>query len=516
MNLLCMKLLVFVRFLFEYFCDFLSSFIFNKNGRLEPIKKEFLSLSATKLAQRIRQKKLKSVELVAACIERVKEVNPDLNAVVQDRFELALKEAAEADAFIETSQLSEEELEKKKPFLGVPFTSKESTSCAGMRFTCGMLVRSNEIATEDADIVKHMKNSGAILIGVTNIPELNLWCETRNMIYGQSQNPYDFNRTCGGSSGGEAGIVSACGSPLGLATDIGGSTRMPAYYCGLFGHKPTSGFVSTKGMSFRTGTEGLTMVSAGSITKHSEDIIPFVKVLANDKADLLKLDEKVNLKEVRVYYILDPGDIRVSPMRKEVMDVILKSANFLSKITKEPAKPVKIEEFKYSSTLWRHSMTKEKSNFAFDLSNRERQVFFTEEIFKMCLGKCNYTLPALMKLAQEQVLPPVDEIWGDVMLKKLTQQLEDLLKDDGVLLFPNCPTTAPYHYMSFLRPYNFGYWGVFNALHLPATTAPLGLSSDKLPLGVQIVANAKNDRLTIAVAQALEKEFGGWVPPFDV
>lgn len=127
------------------------------------------------------------------------------------------------------------------------------SSLKGLSFSFGLNSRRGVKATEDADIVAKCKNAGAILLCATNVPELNLWTETRNNIYGMTVNPYNTSRIVGGSSGGEASIVSACGSPIGLGTDIGGSCRMPAFYCGIFSHKPTTGLISTKGMTFRKG-----------------------------------------------------------------------------------------------------------------------------------------------------------------------------------------------------------------------------------------------------------------------
>lgn len=130
-----------------------------------------------------------------------------------------------------------------------------------MLYTLGLIVRQKVRAKEDADVVKSFKDAGAILIATTNIPEVNMWQETRNNLFGQTKNPYNTTRTVGGSSGGESSLIASCGTGAGIGTDIGGSLRMPAYFCGIFAHKPTSFLISTKGLSLRTGTEGDTMVS---------------------------------------------------------------------------------------------------------------------------------------------------------------------------------------------------------------------------------------------------------------
>lgn len=163
-----------------------------------------------------------------------------LNVIVEDSYEQAIAEAKEVDRLIEKHE-DVDTLKRNKPFLGVPFTTKESNEVKGFLHTMGSVFRPDVRSNEDATIVGYMKSAGGIFLAKTNIPELNMWCETRNNVYGQTNNPYDTTRTVGGSSGGEGAIVASCGSPISVASDIGGSTRMPAYYTGVYGHKPSEG-----------------------------------------------------------------------------------------------------------------------------------------------------------------------------------------------------------------------------------------------------------------------------------
>lgn len=506
-----------IRPVYDWFIDFIFSFIYDDSKKyiLPPVEEQFLQDGAVVLADKIRTKQLTSEKVVKAFIERARQVNQHLNCIVEERFELALKEARETDEFLSKTTLSSNELKAQKPFLGVPFTSKESTSSKGMNFSCGLASRKRIKATEDADIVKHMKSAGGILIGVTNVPELNMWCETRCLPYGQTNNPYDLNRTVGGSSGGEAAAVSACASPIGIGTDIGGSTRMPAYFCGVFGHKPTTGLISTKGMTFRTGEEKVQMVTAGTITRHCEDIIPFLKILLAENVSQLKLDTKVNLKDVKVFYTLDPKDARVSPVCAEIKKYINRSVNHLNLtgINGEPQK-LDLSGFKYSYSLWRYWMSKEPINFALDLGNGESEVKLISELPKMLIGQCHHTLPAILRLIEAEILPPVNAKWAEEETAQLRKELLDKLGDNGVLMFPSHSTPAHRHYTAFFRPFNFAYWAIINVLRLPSTQVPLGLSEEGFPIGLQVVSAPYNDHLCIAVAQELERAFGGWVPPF--
>lgn len=144
------------------------------------------------------------------------------------------------------------------------------------------------------------------------------------MLIGQTNNPYDVRRTTGGSSGGEAALIASCGSCFGLGTDIGGSTRMPAYYCGIFGHKPTVGTINTRGCTFRNGKE-TTMVTAGPMTRYAKDLLPLFRALIEpNKRNALKLDEPVNVRKLKYYYIRESGNHRCTPVAKELQDAMTK------------------------------------------------------------------------------------------------------------------------------------------------------------------------------------------------
>lgn len=239
-----LQIFIFVRYYIDLLIDRVFGFFYDSTRvHLPPASEKILLASATSLAERIRKGELKSEVVVRAFITRIKAVNGVLNAVVDDRFEEAIKEAKLVDESIRDGKVDY----AKQPFLGVPFTAKESTACKGMANTFGLLCRRGMRAEEDAENVVLMKQAGGILLGVTNVPSLNLWQETFNPIYGITKNPYNTTRNVGGSSGGEAANVAAGGSPIGLGTDIGGSVRIPCFMCGVFGHKTTSGLTSTKG-----------------------------------------------------------------------------------------------------------------------------------------------------------------------------------------------------------------------------------------------------------------------------
>ncbi|XP_034834688.1 fatty-acid amide hydrolase 2-like [Maniola hyperantus] len=512
------KLFFFFRAYFDMIIDYVYSIFWEDRHQAIPDldkKHAMLKESAVTLAEKIRNKELKSEELVTACIERIKLVNPMLNAVTDERYEDAIKEAQAVDKMIEAG-LSEEDL-KNKPFLGVPFTAKESHAVKGMLHTLGILSRKSVRADEDAECVRLLKAAGAIPVAVTNVPEINKWQETRNMVFGQTNNPYHTGRTTGGSSGGEAALSASLASPISLCSDIGGSTRMPAFYCGLYALNPTAEHTSMKGSTLRSGKEP-TMASIGFVSKHCEDLIPLTKVVADEKAHLLNLDRQVDVKELKFYYVESINDLRVSPVGSDLKKVMKRVVYKLSGVV-EPSdkpKPYYHEGFNHSLALWRHAMSKEADCFAALLTDNQGEANGLAELGKKLVGASEFTLAAIIKLLDDQVMPAVPAAWADDLTQQLRDDLIETLGSDGVLLFPSAPTPAPYHYAAYLRPFNFALWGIFNALKFPTAQVPLGLNCDGLPLGIQVAAAPHNDALCVAVADHIGKLFQGYVPPCRV
>lgn len=170
-----------------------------------------------------------------------------LNCVVDERFSDALKDAEEADKFIASDVWTEEEFATKKPFFGVPISTKDCIQVKGMLNTSGLHHRKDVRAPEDAPTIKAMRDAGAIPFAITNTSELCMWWESVNCVHGRTSNPYDTNRIVGGSSGGEGAIQASAASPFGIGSDIGGSVRMPAFFNGIFGHKPSQFVINNDG-----------------------------------------------------------------------------------------------------------------------------------------------------------------------------------------------------------------------------------------------------------------------------
>ena len=198
---------------------------------------EVLTASATEQARLIRARQIGSVELVEAHLAQIERADATIHAVAELLADRALAEARTADSS-----------ELRGPFHGVPFSIKDSIELAGTVCTAGTVGRRGAPAsTEDAVLVARLRAAGAIPIARTNLPDLLFAFETDNLLFGRTNNPYDPARTPGGSSGGEAALIAACGSPMGLGSDCAGSVRVPAAFCGIARLKPTSGCPPRRG-----------------------------------------------------------------------------------------------------------------------------------------------------------------------------------------------------------------------------------------------------------------------------
>ncbi|XP_005176413.1 fatty-acid amide hydrolase 2-B [Musca domestica] len=495
-------------------------FIYGEKGQSMPaITDPILLESATSLASKIRKQELTSVQVLEAFIRRAKEVNPLLNCMVDERFDDAMKEAKEADELIKSGQYTEEELAKQKPFLGVPISTKDCIAVKGMLHTSGLYERRNHRASEDADAMALMRKAGAIPFALTNVSEVCMWWESNNTVHGRSRNPYDTNRIVGGSSGGEGCIQAAAASPFGLGSDIGGSIRMPSFFNGIFGHKPSKFIVSNMGQfPLPNCEEQHSFLGIGPMVRHAEDLKPMLKIIAGEKASQLKLDEPVDVQKLKFFYQeTDGGGRLVSPVDSDLIDAIHRIVDHLQTKLKVPVEQVQLPAFRQSASLWFANM-KDDTGHAFDyqLGNCKRTINTKLELVKWIFGASKHTLIALLTALLDKSQPQHGSSKYHYLVKKrndLRDEMQQLLGDNGVLIYPTHPTVAPYHNEPIIRPINFSYTGIVNVLGFPATNIPLGLGSEGVPLGVQVIANFNQDRLCLAVAEELEKAFGGWKRP---
>ncbi|XP_065342069.1 fatty-acid amide hydrolase 2-B isoform X2 [Cloeon dipterum] len=511
------KWLSFLRRLIDLLSGVLFRVAYAIKGKssMPPIRNLLLLEPAMSIAAKIRNRKISSEEVVKTFISRVEEINPILNCVVDQRFEEALEEARAVDKLLATTDKTAEEIEKETPFLGVPFSTKDAIKVKGMSFTAGLYCRKDIRADGDAETVALLRAAGAIPLVITNTSEVCMWWESHNRVYGRTNNPYDTSKIVGGSSGGEACNLSAAGTPFGLGSDIGGSIRMPCFFNGIFGHKPTRCVISNHGEWPEASDTHQTYLGTGPMSRFATDLVPMVKILA--KKDL-RLDEKVDLRKMRIYYMEDDGGSpHLSPVDPDIRQAMRKVIEYLSQAHGLKPKKVDFPKLRRAVSIWLAKMNLVGvPDFCQQLANCEGSINLGWELAKWMVGQSNHTFIALMTAFTERFgvqpgTPHYDRLFN--MCQDLHNEFQTLLGEDGVFLYPTHPTPAPYHNEPVLRPFNFAYTAIINVLGFPATAVPLGLSRDGLPIGIQVIGGLLSDRLTLAMALELEKAFGGWVPP---
>lgn len=462
-------------------------------------KDELIYRSATRLAAMIRAKEISSEELVRTFLNRIEQVNSKLNAVVQLSAERALAEAREADLALARG-------ENKGPLHGVPFTAKDTFETAGIISTAGTLGRAAYVPTQDATPVARLRGAGAILLGKTNTPELANGYETDNRVYGRTVNPFDVGRTPGGSSGGPAAILAVGGSPLEIGSDIGGSLRVPAHYCGVTGLKPTARRVSDFGHfpPAQTGVAGPRAEAfrefpvAGPMARFVEDLILTLPLLVGPDPrypEILDMPlgdpAKVELPGLRVAFHNNNGILAADAT---VTAVVQAAAAALAAIGAQVTekRPTGIEQSR-------------------DIFNG---IVFPDG------GDGTRALLALAGTALSQVSPQLSPALSPAKLTDAQFEsvrmlwvnyktgLEQFMEDYDVIVCPVTPTvaTAPGEVVrgSYAFPYNLSGW--------PAASVRCGTSASGLPIGVQIVAKHWREDIVLAVAKFLETAMGGWQP----
>jgi amidase len=460
---------------------------------------KILYTSVTELAKAIRFRQVSSEEMVNTYLKRIEAVNPKLNAVVQVIADNAREQAREADAALANGDL-------KGPLHGVPMTMKDTLDIAGIICTAGTKGRATFVPTEDATVVARMRSAGAILLGKTNVPELALAPETDNLVYGRTNNPYDLSRTPGGSSGGEASIIAAGGSPIGLGSDCGGSIRAPSHFCGLAGIKPTTGRVSRSG--HYPQVEGLMnrLWQIGPITRFVDDLTLVLPVIAGvDWYDpilvpmMLGDPETVSLKSLRVSFHTDNGIL--SPTQ-ETAEVIKKTAEALSNVVMSVEEDCP-EGIRQTYDIW------------WGLASGDSGAGV-----KAVLRKAGTTEPHLyLKRFQEaqlaKVMTPASlgaliskwDMFSGAMLR--------FIKNYDAIICPVVAFPAQPHGITLdkEKDLGFSYCFTYNLTGWPAVVVRGGTSPEGLPIGVQVVARPWREDVALALARYIEKASGGWQPP---
>ncbi|XP_063866172.1 fatty-acid amide hydrolase 2-A-like isoform X2 [Scylla paramamosain] len=485
---------------------------------LPPIDDPALVQSARTLALWIRQRKRSTVSIIEAFRRRIEAVNPIINAVVDERFEAALREAREVDRRLDAcTQEEREEIGRIQPLLGVPFTAKESVMVKGLSNAGGLVNRQGMKASRDAEVVGRLREAGAIPVAVTNVPELAIWVESYNLLNGRTVNPYDVSRTPGGSSGGEGALLTSCGTPLSVGTDIGGSIRIPAFLCGTFGHKPTSGWVSLDGTRpFRYVNENRKISVAGPLCRSVGDLVVFLESVAPRAAGLAANVTNTDIGSLNIWWMDGMESPWCRPTEPSLREALHDACRYLHQ-----SFGATLRQFQWpldmsrTAEVWlskKNNEDKDEPPLVSDMKNREGSINLVEEWLRWMCGRGRHIFPTLVLASGETRPLKSDRLsWKNIQTSFL-----DKLGQNGVLVVPVLPLVAPFHgeLLYFWKDVNLAL--IFNVTEMPSTSVPLGLTKDGLPLGLQVVTTPGNDHLSLAVAAALEDKFGGWVSPSPV
>ncbi len=485
----------------------------------------FKNLSALEISRKIKNKEITVYEITSFCEKNFRQKNAKLNAIVDDHFSSALEKADRMDRHLLT--LNEEQISNLPPFWGIPFTCKEMFSIEGLKSTWGSKHRSHLIMSETATVFERYENAGGNFVGTTNIPEVGFWFECSNPVYGTTINPFNEKRTSGGSTGGEAVSLSAQMSLIGIGSDLGGSIRIPASFCGVFGHKPTFATVPltghypiTKNRQQNQSLRTYPTTIPGPISRSASDLAELYSLMRgpdsfDPRVESSPFSRSINLfsgieeHEIEFVFIENPKIHGCSPTE----DFILNKVNDIRRYFESMGNAIRYlpnDTFLRSFDIWlTHADENKVDNFSNYLS-QGNNISFTKEFLKAPWGKATYSAPALITAFLQkfnQELPDREFILTHT--EELRSKVNSYLGKNKVLVYPIFPTDAPLLNSGIKRPLDFCMSGVFNALGFPATAIPMGLSPSGTPFGIQIISALGHDFLNFKVAKIFENVFGG-------
>jgi Asp-tRNA(Asn)/Glu-tRNA(Gln) amidotransferase A subunit family amidase len=462
-------------------------------------------LSATSMAELVRQKKISPVELAQAHVDRIAQLNPKLNAFVQVDVDRVLQQARTSETALMRGEL-------RGLLHGVPLSIKSSIEVAGYVHESGTRLREGMVAAKDAPLVARLRAAGAIVLGVTNTPEFLMAWETDNLLYGRTNNPWDLSRTAGGSSGGEAAAIAAGCSAGGIGSDGGGSIRVPAHFSGICGLKPTPGRIPATGHFPPPGGPFALIGVVGPMARTVGDLELLFRATAGpDDGDPCSTPVPLGcippeeLKRTRIGYFEDDGRTPVTP---ETRVAVQKAAEalFRAGFTVVPFRPDDLEQAR--QLWWKWFGIAGGMLLGPETKGHEAEL---SPIFKEYLAWSAAEPPHTGHTLLYSWLQ------RDELRSKFLAQMEVF----PILLCPAAAIPAFKHgerswvidgkTVKYLDAWSYTEW--FNLLGTPAAVVPVAKSSEGLPIGVQLVGRPWEEELVLAVAGELEREIVGFTPP---
>ena len=466
-----------------------------------PISQEVAYWSVADQARAIKEGEFTSRELVELIIERIESVNSTLNAVVTMDIAFARKQADTADAKIKAG-------ESVGPLHGIPITVKDALETAGMRSTGGATELHNNVPNRDAPVVKAVKDAGAIVLGKTNLPRWSGDIQAYNDMFGTRVNPWNSDRVPGGSSGGAAAAVSAGLSSFEIGTDIGGSIRFPASFCGIFGHKPSFGIVPSTGYIDHQagGTIEADVNVIGPMARTAEDLELLLKLMLRKEGPLVAslAEPPEDVTSLKVAAWLDdsfcPIDIKVASVLESAVQNLESAGVSVDRKARPDINPN--EAFSLGSWLVTSAMLQSMPAESIKVTNGESvtppQPSHREWLDNHMLRESIRLKWAEFFLDYDAIIMPISPVSPFPHNQEGSFRTRTLEGSDGV--------TRPYS--DLIR------WTILTGMaYLPATTPPIGLDSDGLPVSFQVVGPYGGDYTTIRLAKLIADHNGGYRKP---
>ena len=438
----------------------------------------------------LRSGRLSAKELAEEYFSRIDQLNPSLNALVDFDRDRVLRQIDEG---------------RPGRLAGLPLTIKSSIEVAGHRAEIGSVLRRGTVAVADAVAVARLRAEGAIILGTTNCPEFLMAYETDNLLTGRTSNPWDIERSAGGSSGGESAMIAAGLSAGGLGSDSGGSVREPAHFTGICALKPTSGSISAKGHVPPCVGPFSTLGAIGPMARTIADVRLLFEVASQPTPAAyppVSLDEA---REIGIGWFEDDG---ITPVTEATRQAVRDAAAALEQAGFR-VRPFRPQHLEAARRLWHIFFVQCGAMFyESTIAGRRDEL---SPIFREFLS-ISEAEPPLTASSLLAAWAEADMVRGNMLAEFQTCP---------ILLMPVCSVPAFRHgerawsidgqNVKYLDAMRYTQW--FNLLGSPAAVVPVGHSAEGLPIGVQIAGRPHEDQLVLAVADVLDRTFGYRAPP---
>lgn len=493
--------------------------------------------SAVGLLSLIETKQLSSREVVQYFIDRIEAVNPKINAVVLKFYGEAIKKADEADAALAKG-------ERIGKLHGLPFTIKECFDYPGSPSTLGVLARKNDRAAETDAYISTLLSEGGIVLGKTNVPQLLIFIESINRVYGRTNNPHNPKFTCGGSSGGEGAIVGAGASPVGIGSDIGGSVRFPAAFCGACSIKPTMWRTPDLTRYGKKKLEGSIGSVAGVLAHHAEDLDLFLRIIneaaATEKHKPLHDYREIDVSKLRIGYYLSDGIFEpMAAVRRGVLETVEKLKSLGAEVLE--FSPPRLE---YAEEIFYRILTADDARLFTEVLADEKPLPQLKNMFMLAQSspaKRNLIYKAANLFGQQNLARAVPffggrgaehlRLWAEKQADYRAEFTAAMDKENiDAIISPVAPLPAFLHDSTELLGVGGTYTLIYNVLGFPAGVARVSVVKEEeatgrragfdvreriaaktetlssgLPLSVQIAARPWREDVVLALIEKLHQ-----------